>query len=114
MRVAIAIPAFDAAGSVAAVVAAALEQLPDVLVIDDGSRDRSVAAVRAFPDARIQIHADGKQLGLAARLNQAIEFARTLRPIDPRLAFVDFRRIDDAFMVLRLFHGLATFEGPKC
>lgn len=39
MRAAIAIPAFDAAASVGAVVVAALQQLPDVLVVDDGSSD---------------------------------------------------------------------------
>ena len=47
MRVAIAIPAYDAAASVGAVVAAARQQLPDVLVIDDGSRDGTAEQARA-------------------------------------------------------------------
>ena len=46
MRVAIAIPAFDAAESVGAVVRASLEQMPDVLVVDDGSADQTAARAR--------------------------------------------------------------------
>ena len=46
MRVAIAIPAYDAAESVAAVVRASLQQMPDVLVIDDGSTDETAARAR--------------------------------------------------------------------
>jgi glycosyltransferase involved in cell wall biosynthesis len=77
--VSIALSMRDAAPSVEAAVCSLLTQTFidwELIVLDDGSRDRSVAAVRAFTDARIQIHADGRQLGLAARLNQAIELAR--------------------------------------
>jgi glycosyltransferase involved in cell wall biosynthesis len=48
----------------------------ELIVFDDGSSDGSADLVRAFADARIQVHSDGRQLGLAARLNQAIDLAR--------------------------------------
>jgi len=77
--VSVALSMRDAAPFVEAAVCSLLAQSFidwELIVLDDGSRDRSLAAVRAFTDARIQVHADGKQLGLAARLNQAIELAR--------------------------------------
>ena len=42
-RVAAAIPALDAAGTIDAVVRATRRQLPEVLVVDDGSRDATTA-----------------------------------------------------------------------
>jgi glycosyltransferase involved in cell wall biosynthesis len=44
-------------------------------VLDDGSSDRSVELVQAFADDRIQVLSDGRQVGLATRLNQAIDLA---------------------------------------
>ena len=44
---AIAIPAFDAAASIGRVVEASRRQLPDVLVVDDGSRDQTAERARA-------------------------------------------------------------------
>jgi glycosyltransferase involved in cell wall biosynthesis len=45
-RVAAAVPAYQAAPSVGAVVEATLRELPDLLVIDDGSTDATAAAAR--------------------------------------------------------------------
>ncbi len=47
----------------------------ELLVIDDGSRDASPDIARSFGDARVRLLLDGKQMGLAARLNQGIDEA---------------------------------------
>ncbi len=46
MRIAAIIPAYNAASSVGAVVRATLEVLPDVMVVDDGSRDGTADRAR--------------------------------------------------------------------
>ena len=63
-RVAAAIPAYQAAPSVGAVVAAALAVLPDVLVVDDGSTDGTGAAAEAA-GARVVRHAENRGKGSA-------------------------------------------------
>ena len=77
--VSVALSMRDAAAFVESAVGSLLAQTFsdwELIVLDDGSSDRSVQTVRAFTDDRIQVHADGRQLGLAARLNQAIDLAR--------------------------------------
>jgi glycosyltransferase involved in cell wall biosynthesis len=46
-----------------------------LLLVDDGSTDRTVQIARAFKDARIQVISDGSHRGLSARLNQAISLS---------------------------------------
>jgi len=48
----------------------------ELLLIDDGSSDRSVAIARALGDARIRVFEDGQWLGLAPRLNEGIDAAQ--------------------------------------
>lgn len=67
----------------AASIALALQSLIDqsfadweLVLLDDGSNDASVAVARHFADPRILIRADGRSLGLAARLNEAVAAAR--------------------------------------
>lgn len=48
----------------------------ELLVMDDGSSDDTVAVARSIEDGRISVHADGRHAGLATRLNQAIDLAR--------------------------------------
>jgi glycosyltransferase involved in cell wall biosynthesis len=48
----------------------------ELIVLDDGSRDRSVELVQEIGDDRIQVRSDGRQVGLATRLNQAIDLAQ--------------------------------------
>lgn len=48
----------------------------ELLIIDDGSTDNAVASISDICDSRIHIISDGRNMGLAARLNQAIDLAR--------------------------------------
>jgi glycosyltransferase involved in cell wall biosynthesis len=48
----------------------------ELLIIDDGSTDRTIKVARSFTDARVTVLSDGEHQGLVARLNQAIERSR--------------------------------------
>jgi glycosyltransferase involved in cell wall biosynthesis len=50
----------------------------ELILIDDGSSDRTVPVARQFADAdeRIKLYVDGSQQGLPARLNQSIDLGR--------------------------------------
>ena len=48
----------------------------ELILLDDGSADGSVAVGRAFADRRAALRADGMHRGLATRLNEAIDLAR--------------------------------------
>lgn len=48
----------------------------ELLLLDDGSHDQTVSVARQYNDSRIRLIVDGKNLGLASRLNQAVELAR--------------------------------------
>lgn len=48
----------------------------ELLLVDDGSTDSSLAIARAFDDPRIRILADGRSRGLPARLNEIAQHAR--------------------------------------
>ena len=85
--VSIAMPIRNCEGTLAVAVQSLLNQtFPDweLLLIDDGSTDTTVAIARKFADARIRIFVDGNNLGLPARLNQAIDLtqARYLARMD--------------------------------
>jgi glycosyltransferase involved in cell wall biosynthesis len=47
----------------------------ELILIDDGSTDRSVEGVADIVDSRVRIVCDGYNKGLAARLNEAIDMA---------------------------------------
>jgi len=48
----------------------------ELLLIDDGSTDGAIQELADIRDSRIRIFRDGKNRGLAARLNEAINLAR--------------------------------------
>jgi len=48
----------------------------ELLIVDDGSTDRTVEIAQSFHDERIRVMADGKHKGLVARLNQAVAQSR--------------------------------------
>lgn len=48
----------------------------ELLIIDDGSTDNALQEIADIKDARIRILRDGKNKGLAARLNECIDLAR--------------------------------------
>lgn len=48
----------------------------ELLLIDDGSTDRSLELVKAIKDPRVRVYSDEKNLKLATRLNQIIDLAK--------------------------------------
>jgi len=75
MRVAAAIPAYEAAPSVGDVVARTRRHLAEVLVVDDGSRDGTGAAALAA-GARVLTHPENRGKGAALRTAFEDLFAR--------------------------------------
>lgn len=47
----------------------------ELLIVDDGSTDNALQGIADISDARIRILCDGKNKGLAARLNECIDLA---------------------------------------
>jgi glycosyltransferase involved in cell wall biosynthesis len=47
----------------------------ELLIMDDGSLDRSLEIAQSLRDARVRVISDGKHLGLGARLNQIAQHA---------------------------------------
>jgi glycosyltransferase involved in cell wall biosynthesis len=66
VRVAVVVPALNAARTVGAVVRAVREQIGDVVVVDDGSRDDTAGAARAA-GARVLVHETNRGKGAALR-----------------------------------------------
>jgi glycosyltransferase involved in cell wall biosynthesis len=77
--VTIGLPTYNAGGTLTAAIQSVLRQTHDnweLILLDDGSTDDTLATMRAFEDNRIKVIADGSNRGLAARLNQAIDLGR--------------------------------------
>jgi glycosyltransferase involved in cell wall biosynthesis len=79
----------------------------ELLLVDDGSRDDSLAIARSFADPRIIVIADGERRHLPARLNEIVRRARA-----PYIARID---ADDVMHPTRLARQLAVLEAePSC
>lgn len=79
MKVSIGLPCYNCARTVADTLRSIFAQSYDdweLIVVDDGSTDGTVDLVRQVQDPRIQVHADGENRRLAARLNQITQLAR--------------------------------------
>lgn len=75
----VAIPFHDEEERLPAAVASILGQTFrdfELLLVDDGSRDRSLAIARAVGDPRVRVLSDGRRRKLPARLNEIVRAAR--------------------------------------
>ena len=77
--VSIAMPVYNCEPTLATAIRSILHQTFEnweLLLLDDGSSDRTLEAARSFPDPRIQVFDDRSHQGLVSRLNQAIDLSR--------------------------------------
>jgi len=78
-RVTIAIPVFNGEKHIADAIKSILSQRYtnwELLIMDDGSEDRSLDICQSFDDPRIKIFKDGFNKGISHRLNESIHLAR--------------------------------------
>jgi glycosyltransferase involved in cell wall biosynthesis len=78
-RISIGMPIFNCEKTLAIAIRSILNQTYsnwELLLIEDGSSDRSLEVARSFIDPRISVFADHLHKGLAPRLNQAVEASR--------------------------------------
>lgn len=79
MGVTIAIPFYNAEKHLSQTIDSVIVQSYldwELLLIDDGSTDQSLKIAESYKDSRIRVLSDGKNKGLAARLNQVYEEAK--------------------------------------
>lgn len=75
----VAMPVYNGGAYLAAAVASIVGQTYphwQLMLVDDGSTDGAIDALPMLADARIHVLRDGRNLGLAARLNQILEQAQ--------------------------------------
>jgi glycosyltransferase involved in cell wall biosynthesis len=102
--VSVIIPTYNSGGFVGATLESALRQtLADfeIIVVDDGSSDDTVARVRSFPDRRLRVFEQAHR-GAPAALNAAVQAAR-----GRYIAFLDH---DDLWLPAKLERHIAFFE----
>ena len=77
--VSVAMPVYNGAQTIGPAIRSVLYQTYEnweLILIEDGSTDETLANVRKFSDSRIRIISDGTNQGHGARLNQAVELSR--------------------------------------
>jgi glycosyltransferase involved in cell wall biosynthesis len=78
-QVTVVLPVYNGGATLAVALRSVLAQTfedYELLVLDDGSTDNSLRVARSFSDCRLHVLSDGMRHGLAARLNQGVDFAR--------------------------------------
>lgn len=77
--VSIGLPVFNAEAYIASALRSVLNQTYqnwELIIIDDGSNDRSLGIIDQFQDARIKVLSDGRNQGLSVRLNETVHLAQ--------------------------------------
>lgn len=78
MKISIGLPFFNSEKTLKDAITSVINQSYhdwELILIDDGSSDKSLIIARSFTDHRIRIYSDGKNIGLAARLNEISHLA---------------------------------------
>jgi glycosyltransferase involved in cell wall biosynthesis len=104
--VSIGIPFFNSEATLALAVRSVFAQTHrdwELVLLDDGSTDGSLALARSIRDPRVRVLSDGRNLGLANRLNELTEEAAS--------AYIVRMDADDAMHPTRVERQLALLEG---
>lgn len=105
MAITIAIPFYNAEkyllDSIKSVFAQTYEDW-ELILIDDGSTDNSLAIARSIKDPRVRVYSDGKNKKLAARLNEVTKLAK--------YDFIARMDADDLMLPNRLEVQMKCFE----
>jgi glycosyltransferase involved in cell wall biosynthesis len=79
MKITIGIPFFNCQSTLADAIRSVFAQTREdweLILLDDGSRDGSLAIANSVQDGRVRVVSDGSNRGLIARLNQLVELAQ--------------------------------------
>lgn len=79
MSITIAIPIYNAEKFISLAIQSVLNQTFtqfELILLDDGSKDSSLAIAKSFNDPRIRVISDGENKGLPQRLNEIIDVAK--------------------------------------
>jgi glycosyltransferase involved in cell wall biosynthesis len=79
MKITIGIPFFNCQSTLADAIRSVFAQTREdweLILLDDGSRDGSLAIANSVQDGRVRVVSDGINRGLIARLNQLVELAQ--------------------------------------
>ncbi|HDU8579810.1 TPA: glycosyltransferase [Vibrio diabolicus] len=79
MSISVAIPVYNAEKYLSLAISSVLAQSYsdfELIILDDGSTDNSLAIAKSFDDERVRIISDGENLGLPSRLNQIIDISK--------------------------------------
>jgi glycosyltransferase involved in cell wall biosynthesis len=105
-EVSVILPTYNRAGTLGRAIASVLAQTFkdfELIIIDDGSTDRTSPVVESFPDARIQAIRWPDNRGAACARNHGIQLARG--------RLIAFQDSDDAWRPEKLARQVAVLEG---